>query len=513
MSTARAGMKGTVPKVVIGKAPPKEYSISKEDLIKIAPELAMTDEQKKYIKCWEVDDYRKVAPGERLVDLFLETADPKEGVTIVDWGCGTGRASKKLYEAGLDVTMVDFAFNCLDDEVKALAEDNDRMRFMEHDLNKRITLPSQYGFCTDVMEHIPEDEIDAVLDTILDNSRHVFFQISTSHDVMGNHPDIDEELHVSVHDYQYWIERFVGKKVIIHHSNDLPGAAIFYVTGFSNTPFKWDGGTVNVDDEQIIKNMERNAKFGFQHVKPHESQDVEVMLLAGGPSLNEFEDEIRANRLAGMPMITTNGTLNWALTRGLKPSMQCLIDGRDMPHNHSFTAQIDGLTDETKYCVASQCPPDALKRLPPDRTFLWQVSLSDELLPDIKRIYGKMYDEWYPAPGGSSVTTRAICLLRMLGFHKIHVYGFDSCLMEDKHHAYDQPANDKDLDRTMEIKVGGGTKYEKTFTCAPWHAYQAKDFLQMVPRVLSDAKLNIKGDGLIAYMINTGAAMADPEEI
>ena len=258
--------------------------------------------------------------------------------------------------------------------------------------------------------------------------------------------------------------------------------------------------------------MEKNATFGFQQVTPHQEQDIEVMLLAGGPSLNDYADEIRANRKAGMPMITVNGTLNWAITRGLKPSMQCMIDGRE--HNRRFTSQVDGLTDQTKYIVASQCDPKAIENLPPDRTYLWQVSLSDELLPDIKRIYGKIYEDWYPAPGGSTVTTRALCLLRMLGFHKIHIYGFDSCLMDDRgHHAYDQKENDRDLDRTVEIKVGAGTEYEKVFRCAPWHVYQAKDFIEMVPRVLQDAKLDIKGDGLIAYIVQTGAAMAEPEDL
>jgi 2-polyprenyl-3-methyl-5-hydroxy-6-metoxy-1,4-benzoquinol methylase len=183
-------MRGHPPKVAIQPIEEKEYEIPASEVAKLVPELNWTEEQKKYVKCWQVDDYRKVAPGEGLVDLFMETAVPRAHTTVVDWGCGTGRASRKLYDAGLDVTMVDFAFNCLDDDIAELAKGNDRLRFIEHDLNKRISLPSEYGFCTDVMEHIPEDEIDAVLDTILDNSRHVFFQISTKNDVMGHHPDI-----------------------------------------------------------------------------------------------------------------------------------------------------------------------------------------------------------------------------------------------------------------------------------------------------------------------------------
>lgn len=506
MSTAKVGWRGQPPKVVVQ---PNEYKISGADLAKLIPELNYTEEQKKYIKCWDVDKYRIVAPGERLVSLFMETANPKKGNTIVDWGCGTGRASKKFYEAGLDVTMVDFAFNCLDEGVKELAKDNENIRFVEHDLNKKISLPSEFGFCTDVMEHIPEEEVDAVLDTILDNSRHVFFQISTQDDIMGDHPDIGETLHVNVKPYQWWLEKFVSKQVVIHHSNDLNGAVIFYVTGWGNQPLDWKSGVVNTSDESIIENMRANAKFGFQQVKPHEEQDIEIMLLAGGPSLNDFENEIRENRNNGMPLITTNGTYNWALTRGLKPSMQCVIDAREMEHNRRFTNLVDGLTDQTKFCVASQCHPNIVRHLPLDRTYLWQVSLSDELLPHIKESYGKIYEDWFPAPGGSTVTTRALCLLRMLGFNKIHIYGFDSCLFEDRHHAYEQKENDKDLERTVDITVGGGTKYAKTFTCAPWHAFQAKDFQEMVPRVLADAKLDIKGDGLIAYMVNTGAALAD----
>jgi hypothetical protein len=34
----------------------------------------------------------------------------------------------------------------------------------------------------------------------------------------------------------------------------------------------------------------------------------------------------------------------------------------------------------------------------------------------------------------------------------------------------------------------------------------------MVPRVLGGMKLNIKGDGMIAHLVNTGAKMAELEE-
>lgn len=491
-------MRGGAPEVVIKKAENgHDYEITGEDLAKILP--TYTDEQKKYQKCWSVGDYRKYSPGEHLVRLFLDTAETKDGSTLVDWGCGTGRAGKRLYDAGLDVTLVDFAFNALDDEVKEAAEDNDALRFIEHDLTQKIDLPSRFGFCTDVLEHLPEDEVDAALDTILDNSRSVFFQIATTEDHFGEHPDIQDHLHLTVHDYWWWAEKFLEKRCVILHSAETANAVIFYVTGWSNRPLKWEGGLVNTDNETIIANMAENAKLGLSQVVPHESQEQTVMLLAGGPSLNDFEDEIIKQRGEGMPLITTNGTYNWAIERGMSPSLQLVIDAREF--NKRFLRPV---VDDCKYVLASQCHPESFKGLPKDRTMMWQVSLSDELLPHIKEHYGKMYEDWYPCPGGSTATLRALCLLRMLGFHKIIVYGLDSCYLDDKpHHAYPQTENDED--KTIDITIGGGTSKEKTFRMAPWMAYQLKDFEQMCPRVLSDCQLQIKGPGAIAYLIESNA--------
>jgi SAM-dependent methyltransferase len=507
-------MRGLAPKAVIKPAKggqPNEYEIKGEDLAKIIK--VPTEEQKKYIKCWEVDDYRTVSPGESLMPLFLETAQPNDGVTVVDWGCGTGRAGFKLYQEGLDVTLVDFAFNCLDANVKEAAKDNERLRFIEHDLSEPIILKSEFGVCCDVMEHIPEEQVDAVLDTIIDNSKHVFFNISTQHDVMGDHPEIDDDLHLTIKDYFWWLQKFLEKRCIVHHSNDLGGAVIFYVTGWGSSPLTWDDGKVNITDEQAIEHMRENATLGLAQVQPHEQrdetnsapEDIEIMMLCGGPSLNDFEDEIRANREAGMKCVTMNGTYKWALDRDLGPVTQLVIDGRDF--NERF---VEPVREDCLYLVSSMCHPNLVRKLPKERTMLWQVGISDELVPEIKKHYGKMYEDWWPCPGGSTVALRGLCLLRMLGFNRIHVYGLDSCYREAQHHAYDQPENDKHV--TMEITVGEGTKYAKTFHCAKWQVYQAREFQLMVPRVLKDAQLNIRGDGLIAYMVNCNADLAESQQ-
>lgn len=493
-NTAKSAWQGKAPEV---KIQPVEYNISKEDVLKLMP--TYTDEQKKYQKCWNLDAYRKYSPGEQLVDQFLESSNWKPGKTLIDWGCGSGRAGSKLHTRGLDVTLVDFAFNALDEDVEAELKEWNNFRFIEHDLTNKTDLSSEFGFCTDMLEHVPEEDVDKVLNTILDASKHVFFQIATSEDHFGQHPDIDDHLHLTVHGYFWWLQKFIDKRCIVHYSEEKANQVIFYVTGWSNQPLDFTGGMVNTDNETIISNMAENAKLGLRQVIPHEAQDTTVMLLAGGPSLNDYTDEIIKNREDGMKLITTNGTYNWALEKGLTPSLQLMIDAREF--NKRFLSPV---VDDCQYVLASQCHPNAFKGLPPDRTLIWQVSLSDELLPHIKEHYGEMYEDWYPCPGGSTATLRALCLLRMLGFHRIIVYGLDSCYLEDKnHHAYDQPENDND--KVMDITIGGGTKHEKVFRCAPWMAYQLKDFEGMSKRVLSDCQLQVKGDGAISYMIQANA--------
>ena len=474
-------------------------------------------ELKKYITCWENDEYRQVAPGELLVPKFLEWARPNRHMTIIDWGCGTGRAAKRFYAApyDFDVTAVDFAYNCLDPEVKEFVKDNDRFRFVEEDLAVQSNLRSEYGFCTDVMEHIPEEQIDAVLTNILYASKHVFFQISTVEDIFSKHIDVDGDLHVSVFDYQWWLKKFTEHSVIIHRSEQLHGAVIFYLTGWSERALNWNGGHLNTDEEKIKENIAENAKLGLQPIVPHVGDgEVEVMLLCGGPTLNDFEDEIREKRANDVKCVTVNGSYNWCLERSIKPSMQCMVDARKF--NKRFVEQIPGLTDKTKYAISSQCDPSIFDDLPKDRTYMWQTTTSAAAIPYIKEHYGEMYKDWFPSPGGSTVGLRALMLLRMLGFDKIYIYGMDSCVFEDRdHHAYEQKENDHLNERkTVPIVVGKGTAYEKRFQCQPWQAYQSREFELMVPSLeQSGVHLQVKGDGLIAYMIEAAAKHVEDTEV
>jgi len=521
MSTAVTGMSSRPPTVTItpptAPDPVREYhsdpptvTIKEGESVEVTADqvraimnAAPTSEELKYVKCWDVPAYRNNSPGEKLVDMFLDAVGKvEEGTTIIDFGCGTGRAGKKLYEAGFDCTMVDFAENCLDPEILELAKDNPRLRFVKHDLTKKCDFEAQFGFCTDMMEHIPTEDVDLVLTNILNSSKFVFFQICTAPDSFGGHVDINDELHLTVEGYHAWLNRFVDQSVVIIRSEDRPHSVVFYVTGWSRFQFRSTDARVNIDKEESHAHIVENAKLGLENVVPHTPQDIEVMMVCGGQSILDFKDEIIAKRAEGMPLITMNGTYGLMLDWGLKPSMQCIIDGREF--NERFAYEVPGETDDCVYMISTHCHPKVFEKLPHDRTYAWSVSLDKEGVDLTKEHYGEMYTDWYPCPGGSTVALRTICLLRMLGFNKIHIYGMDSCNFDSSgHHAYEQKENDGR--KHFEMTVARGTEKEKKFQMEDWQVFQAQEFKQMIPRVLMDCDLAVYGNGVIAYMLETAA--------
>lgn len=176
-------------------------------------------ERDKYRKMWRFDAYREVSPGEGLVDLFLRTAAPEPGKMIVDFGCGTGRAALALARAGHEVLAQDFADNCRDQEALALP-------FMEWDLTRPNPVRAPYGLCTDVLEHVPEADVDKVLDNLIEATPRLFLSIGTTHDCCGEL--IGETLHHTVRPHAWWREKLAARASIAFEHDGL-GQSIFYI--------------------------------------------------------------------------------------------------------------------------------------------------------------------------------------------------------------------------------------------------------------------------------------------
>ena len=173
------------------------------DMVGVADGDEAARETAKYEAVWRVSQYRRVSPGARHLDHFLRVVNPPfrrtpfERTKIIDFGCGSGRATQRLKDMGFDVLGVDFAANCLDDEVT-----------VPFCLSNLWELPpglsGHYGYCCDVMEHIPPDRVDAVLAGITRAVPQAYFRISYEPDRFGE--VINQTLHLTVRPEDWWLE-------------------------------------------------------------------------------------------------------------------------------------------------------------------------------------------------------------------------------------------------------------------------------------------------------------------
>ena len=154
------------------------------------------NEREKYQYLWAAGGYRDWSPGEETAHTFANMVAPCK---VIDFGCGSGRAALRLAEYGFDVTLIDFTDNCRDKEAL-------RLPFLQWDLTEPLPIKGDVGYCTDVMEHIPPEDVETVIANILDATPRAFFQIATVPDKFGE--TIGQQLHLTVQPHDWWRAKF-----------------------------------------------------------------------------------------------------------------------------------------------------------------------------------------------------------------------------------------------------------------------------------------------------------------
>jgi hypothetical protein len=260
------------------------------------------------------------------------------------------------------------------------------------------------------------------------------------------------------------------------------------------------GGRVNTEAEDLHANIAKAIRRGHPQIKPQALQRERVALVCGGPSLAETVTELRDLVAAGAKIVTVNGAYQWCVDRNLIPSMQIVMDAR--ASNVRF---LEPAMPRCHYALASQCHPslfDAVDGRP--NVWIYHVGVSED--GPTKDLLNRYYlQQWHGIGGGTTVGTRAIALLRVLGYLRFDIFGMDSCWRGESHHAYVQPENAADQCLTFTVHPTGAPDLARSFQCAPWHVQQVQDFLQMVRCQGQHFLLNVHGDGLLAFVMRSAA--------
>jgi hypothetical protein len=186
-------------------------------------------ERDKYAEIWStIPEYgaREASPGLLNVNRFMSVMQPpRDGTyTLLDIGCGTGLAGLELQRRGLNVGYLDITEAGLDPQV-------DRAWFIEAPLWGDWPLRNRhgwdYGFCCDVMEHIPTEFTMLCIERMIAGCRQVWVQLSNRPDNFGRL--IGEPLHLTVRPFQWWLVR-LNILAAVEEARDLCGESLFVIS-------------------------------------------------------------------------------------------------------------------------------------------------------------------------------------------------------------------------------------------------------------------------------------------
>jgi len=177
-------------------------------------------EKEKYDRMHNIPGY---SPGPGVAHVRTAEGYMPKGCSVIDFGTGTGDAVAAFLSRGFDAWAVDISKEGL-----------------RHDLGEKFlqgplwALPdglpaADWGFCCDVMEHIPPDKVEESLRQMAGRVANCFFAISGVPDSWGK--KIGETLHLTVRPCPWWFARLQSYWDCIRLVEDTGSVFIFVARG------------------------------------------------------------------------------------------------------------------------------------------------------------------------------------------------------------------------------------------------------------------------------------------
>ena len=218
--------------------------------------------------------------------------------------------------------------------------------------------------------------------------------------------------------------------------------------------------------------------------------DEAIALVGGGPSLSSVDYKLADYNTIILCGSVHDYVLDWLSIGDRK--IYCIVCDAD-PIMCEYLSEKD---ERITYLVASQCDKsmfEHLKDMP--KKYLWH-SAGNEAQNKVFKEGAKLI------VGGCTIGTRAIGMAMAMGFKKIHLFGFDSCLSDNyKHHAYDfKKPKEESLGDIKDIKIDGPDS--PTFKVAGYMLAQIFDFQYILKNYADILDIEIFGDGALAYIMN-----------
>lgn len=144
-------------------------------------------------------------------------------VNVIDWGCGLGQSSDVFKKNGIAVkAMVDIADTAFCEEAR-----QNHICIVDDVRTARLGFTSDYGYCSDVLEHLCVDDIDPAIETIKLHSHYgMFIAVTSKEDEYEG-----KELHLTVKDVRWWLDKMSQHGTILVAGTSYPHSTHFFFVG------------------------------------------------------------------------------------------------------------------------------------------------------------------------------------------------------------------------------------------------------------------------------------------
>jgi len=254
----------------------------------------------------------------------------------------------------------------------------------------------------------------------------------------------------------------------------------------------------NIAPTTTIRHMRSALRRNLPHffrLGPHKG---EAALIGTGPSVEGQVDAIRERQADGCMIFAIKGSHDWLIERGIMPNVAVAVDGQEK------IAKLYQKPDVTiTYLISSQCHPLVYDALDGYNVVVWNCYTKKVMKYWQKWLKRKKRnDTFHFVAGGSTSGLRSITLAYLMGFRRINLFGFDSCLNNEKDQLL-KITGEKNEKEMMVVVVD-----DRHFFCDPAMSCQGNELMPQV-KGMTDMQIMCWGDGFIPYVVHQAACRGD----
>lgn len=461
---------------------------------------------------WEI----QTGKSEKLLANYrtIGADDPK---SVMDWGCHLGGMLRSFKDIGAECYGLE-----IDEGAVSRAQASGVTIFRTIDEMIENEVKVDFVIMQDMVEHLLDlhelKKVKQVLNPrgmlyiwtpgLFRHSAERLFQIAHTYQFCANTLDyvmnkcgfqnrfLDENIS------SFWVTDDEGVTYDLPKPSDWVRYSVDHIANKEIRALPPLRATCKFTRKERHENIRENCKHQIPDV--HEIRNTyegELMIVAGGPSVDNQLDKIKELSARHVPLMVIARMYPWCWKNELFPDFVVSMD--------SMEEQEKGFTDLCPgaiHLMASVSRPSIINMLEGHLMYFWD-SMDDPRVRDIRKDAG--YTVVTVVNGGGTVTTCSMSLAMILGFRKLHIFGFD-CLIKPggPTHSKNIAGESVPMD-PFEITVGD----EKVMTTFPFTEF-AKQALDMIwaghnEGLLED--IQFYGESLITKMWD-GKFYADKEE-